>query len=525
MGYPGEDPNAHRNFEQVSVEDRFKHSKCVDIIWAIIALIILILQIVYAAIVQTQNDHKNGWNFATQDYPEAAKWLGIMIGLSFAFAIGFTIILKFNPLVFFVLVLLVSIIGFPFVGYAFAKFNALWGWAIMTWVISFLIFVWAAIHAKRIKKAAALLKACWVPADKYKSLWLFALVNAILACGYGYLTLCFAAGWFRGTHWNYVWEYVVGLIFICLTANWFKHNMHCTSSRAAAIWYWKNAYNELPAKPVFDSFKAAWIKCFGSVFAADALRPILGLFTCWSVKHLTIPASKFASIFAFAHQRLYGKGYIPSSKGAHAVLNEEMVKDATQTVWVADYILTLASLLGGVSVGGSTALIASTDTLHLGWGWFFAIGGLITGTCLVSIFLSVLSGCAEATWFCFAEKYHVLLHHDEPTYKAICTAAGIEPQEAPPPGAVERAPSERRPTWHDEPFIPKYPTYRETMWKSHISSVDDHQDRASKQMRQIDTLLKELDSRRGASPPSSLAGYHDNSFEMPRDTHVMDMDH
>ena len=84
----------------------------------------------------------------------------------FAFAIGFTIILKFNPLVFFVLVLLVSIIGFPFVGYAFAKFNALWGWAIMTWVISFLIFVWAAIHAKRIKKAAALLKACWVPADK-----------------------------------------------------------------------------------------------------------------------------------------------------------------------------------------------------------------------------------------------------------------------------------------------------------------------------------------------------------------------
>ena len=66
----------------MSVEDRFKHSKCVDIIWAIIALIILILQIVYAAIVQTQNDHKNGWNFATQDYPEAAKWLGIMIGLS-----------------------------------------------------------------------------------------------------------------------------------------------------------------------------------------------------------------------------------------------------------------------------------------------------------------------------------------------------------------------------------------------------------------------------------------------------------
>ena len=68
-------------------------------------------------------------------------------------------------------------------------------------------------------------------------------------------------------------------------------------------------------------------------------------------------------------------------------------------------------------------------------------------------------------WPLRPQKYHVLLHHDEPTYKAICTAAGIEPQEAPPPGAVERAPSERRPTWHDEPFIPKYPTYRETMWK------------------------------------------------------------
>ena len=486
-----------------------------DLLGLLLFLALLGWQIYTAVAWMITDDLKGGKNANKEDYGDAAVTMASMLGpMALGWAFVFWAFLWVNLRATFVIVLVLLIVGLPLIGMGFWVFAGSHEWAIVAWSFTGYLVLWTALNCKTIMLAGKLASACSMRLFGYKSLFVFAFVTSLLAWGYGFMCLCFSAGWRQGTTYNYTWGYPVQMVCMAWTFNILVQIMCCTAGRTGACWYWRSEYpTGVPNKPVSNSYRVAWTKCLGTVTWAALLRPVVGLLLCWADSVIIRP---LAACFAYGHQSMYGDlqkvTWLSAASASSKTLKQRKNQAAHNALWgkatkamqVADDILTLMALLGGIAVGGVAGAISQTS-LNANWVYYAGIGGFYLGTAIAGIFLGILGGFVSSVWLCFVEDRAALKAMDAPVYSAILEATGLPDDVT---DEVTTSVTKSASVSHQlQSYRLKYPEYADTITPTDkwlLQQVKVHQEQAASEIDHANTWLQDIDAKRGACATPSV---------------------